>query len=128
MPSATSVSMKDAAVGFLEMASAGEVQEAFDRYVAPSFRHHNVHFQSDARSLAAGMSQNAAAYPQKVYEAKHVVQEGNFVAVHGRVRLQPDERDYALFHLFRFEDGRVVELWDVAQAAPADSPNELGLF
>jgi hypothetical protein len=46
--------------------------------------------------------------------------------VHGRVRLKPDGEDVALFHLFRFADGRVVELWDVSQAAPPDSPNEYG--
>jgi predicted SnoaL-like aldol condensation-catalyzing enzyme len=128
MPSTTSISNKDAAVAFLELASAGKVREAFDRYVAPSFRHHNAYFKSDAESLAAAMAQNAAENPEKVYEAKHVLQDGNLVAVHGRVRLKPNEPDYALFHLFKFENGRVVELWDIAQAAPADSPNELGLF
>jgi predicted SnoaL-like aldol condensation-catalyzing enzyme len=128
MPSTTAISNKDAAVAFLELASAGQVREAFDRYVAPSFRHHNAHFKSDAQSLAAGMAQNAAENPQKVYQAKHVLQEGNLVAIYGRVRLKPNEQDYALFHLFKFENGRVVELWDIAQAVPADSPNELGLF
>jgi hypothetical protein len=31
-------------------------------------------------------------------------------------------------HIFRFAGDRVVELWDVAQPLPADSPNENGAF
>jgi hypothetical protein len=29
---------------------------------------------------------------------------------------------------FRFEGDRIAELWDVGQVAPADSPNEYGMF
>ena len=39
-----------------------------------------------------------------------------------------DEPAVATIHLFRIEAGRIVELWDVGQPAPADSPNEHGLF
>jgi len=31
-------------------------------------------------------------------------------------------------YLFRFENGRIAELWDVAQEIPADSPNANGPF
>ena len=31
-------------------------------------------------------------------------------------------------HIFRFDGDRVVELWDVSQAAPEDSPNRRGMF
>jgi len=30
--------------------------------------------------------------------------------------------------LFRFEDGKIVELWDFGQPVPAESPNTDGLF
>lgn len=128
MASAITVVPREAAVSFLQLASSGNVREAYDRFVAPNFRHHNPYFRGDAASLAAGMAQNAAENPQKEFEVKHVLEEGDLVAVHGRVRLKPDGEDFALFHLFRFADGRIVELWDVAQPAPADSPNEYGMF
>jgi predicted SnoaL-like aldol condensation-catalyzing enzyme len=119
---------KDAAIAFLTLASSGHVHEAYERHVGPGFRHHNPHFRGDAESLAAAMAENAAQNPHKVFEVKHVLQEGDFVAVHGRVRLKPEAGDVALFHLFRFADGRIVELWDIGQPAPPNSPNEFGMF
>jgi predicted SnoaL-like aldol condensation-catalyzing enzyme len=35
---------------------------------------------------------------------------------------------FALAHIFRFENGRIAELWDIAQPAPSDSPNQNGMF
>ena len=31
-------------------------------------------------------------------------------------------------HIFRFEQGRIAELWDLAQPISTDSPNENGMF
>jgi hypothetical protein len=31
-------------------------------------------------------------------------------------------------HLFRFQGDKVVEMWDLGQAVPADSPNQDGIF
>jgi predicted SnoaL-like aldol condensation-catalyzing enzyme len=119
---------KHAAIAFLTLASSGHVREAYERYVAPGFVHHNPHFRGDAESLASAMAKNAAENPDKEFEVKHVLEEGDLVAVHGRVRLRPDGQDVALFHLFRFANDRIVELWDIGQPAPADSPNEHGMF
>ncbi len=30
--------------------------------------------------------------------------------------------------IFRFEGDKVVELWDIGQEIPADTPNEYGMF
>ena len=34
----------------------------------------------------------------------------------------------AVVHFFRFEKGRIAEMWDVGQEIPSDSPNENGMF
>jgi predicted SnoaL-like aldol condensation-catalyzing enzyme len=44
------------------------------------------------------------------------------------VRQNPDDRGGALVHIFRFHGDRVVELWDIGQPVPEDSPNENGMF
>jgi hypothetical protein len=38
------------------------------------------------------------------------------------------ESGVAVVHIFRFNGDRVVELWDVGQTIPADSPNRDGAF
>jgi predicted SnoaL-like aldol condensation-catalyzing enzyme len=129
MPStATTVPPKEAAVSFLTLASAGKVREAYGRFVGPGFRHHNPFFQAGAESLASAMEQNASENPDKVFELIHVLEDGDLVAVHGRVRLKPGGKDIATCHLCRFEEGQIVELWDIAQAEPDNSPNQNGMF
>jgi predicted SnoaL-like aldol condensation-catalyzing enzyme len=124
----TAQAQKEAAMNFLRLAGSGKVREAYGKYVGPGFRHHNAYFRSDADSLMAGMEENAAKNPNKTLDIKHALQDGDLVAVHSHVKLQPGDRGLALVHIFRFQGDRVVELWDIAQPVPDDSPNELGMF
>jgi predicted SnoaL-like aldol condensation-catalyzing enzyme len=125
---ATAVDLKPAATEFLRLASSGKAREAYRRFVAPGFRHHNPHLRGDAASLMTAMEENAAQHPGKALEVKHVLQEGDLVVVHSHVRHEPGERGYALAHIFPFEGDRIVELWDLAQEVPEHSPNEYGMF
>jgi len=124
----TDLALKYAALDFLKLAAAGDVDEAYERHVAPGFRHHNPAFRGDADSLKAGMQANARQNPDKRLEVQRALQDGNEVMVFSRVRQGPDDRGAAVVHLFRFEDGMIVELWDVAQAVPEKSDNENGMF
>ncbi len=124
----TSISRKRAAVSFLRLVSSGRVREAYDQYVEPGFRHHNPYFPGNAASLMAGMEENAARYPDKVFEPLRALEDGDLVAVHSRVRLKPGEPELALVHIFRFAGDRVAEIWDLGQPVPQDSPNENGMF
>jgi predicted SnoaL-like aldol condensation-catalyzing enzyme len=36
--------------------------------------------------------------------------------------------EIALIHIFRFEDGSIIEEWEAAQEVPKESPNENGMF
>jgi predicted SnoaL-like aldol condensation-catalyzing enzyme len=119
---------KDMAVLFLKMAASGEVREAYARFVGPGFRHHNPFFEGSAESLMAGMEENARQNPNKVLEVKRAIAEGELVAVHSHVRQNPDDRGGSVTHIFRFENGRIVELWDVGQPVPEQSPNQYGMF
>lgn len=123
-----SESSKEAAMDFLRLVASGEVGEAYRKYVGPEFRHHNAFFRSDAESLRAAMEENAAKTPNKVLEIQRALQDGDLVAVHSHVRQQPDDRGAAVVHIFRFQGDRIAELWDVGQAVPESSPNELGMF
>ena len=121
-------SHKDAAIAFLELGSSGRVREAYATHVAPTFRHHNPYFPGDAASLAAGMSENAAKFPNKSLHVERAIEEGDLVAVHSRVRLSPEMPEMALVHVFRFEGERIAELWDIGQPVPEDVLNQYGMF
>jgi predicted SnoaL-like aldol condensation-catalyzing enzyme len=124
----TDTNLKDAAVGFLKMTAAGQVEQAFERFAAPDFRHHNPYFAGDAASIKAGMLENAARFPQMLFEVQRAIADGPLVAVHSRARMTPDGADIAIAHILRFEGGRIAEMWDIGQAQPEPMANELGMF
>jgi len=125
----TDLALKYAALDFLKLAAAGNVDEAFERHVVDSnFRHHNPGFRGDAPALREAMQANARQNPDKRLEVQRALQDGNEVMVFSRVRQSEDDRGAAVIHLFRFEDGMIAELWDVGQAIPEDSVNEHGMF
>jgi len=119
---------KEAAVDFLRLAASANVREAYGKYAAPNFRHHNPYFKGDAESLMLGMEENAAKNPQKTLEVHHALRDGDLVAVHSHVRMNPNDRGTGLVHIFRFQGDRIAELWDLAQPVPEESPNENGMF
>jgi predicted SnoaL-like aldol condensation-catalyzing enzyme len=120
---------KEAAKSFLKIAGTGKVQEAYDEYVAPSFIHHNQYLRGDRQSLLTAMQEASKTTPNKSIEIKHVYEDGDTVITHSLVTRQDAEApDIAVVHIFRFEQDRVAELWDVGQPISAESPNENGMF
>jgi predicted SnoaL-like aldol condensation-catalyzing enzyme len=127
-PTTAMPDLKAAAMDFLRKAAAGEVSEAYARYVSPTFRHHNPFFRGDAKSLREAMQENAQKNPNKLLEIQRALQDADLVAVHSRVRQNPQDRGGAVVHLFRFRENRIEELWDIGQAAPEKMVNEHGMF
>jgi len=119
---------KDAAIEFLRLVAAGKVREAFQEHVGAGFRHHNPFFRGDAAALMAAMEQNAAKNPDMLLEIQSAIEEGDRVAVHSRIRQNPEDRGGAVVHVFRFEGDEIVELWDIGQAVPEKSVNDNGMF
>lgn len=119
---------KDIAVSFLTLASSGEVREAYSKFVGDGFRHHNPFFEGSADALSSGMEENARQNPDKIFEVKRAIAEGDFVVVHSHVRQKPIDLGAAVVHIFRFENGKIVELWDVGQPVPKESTNQYGMF
>ena len=117
--------MKSKAIEFLMLASAGQCREAFARYVAPNFRHHNPYYAPDAATLEAGMQANADKFADKKFEVHRAIEEGDLVAVHSRVSLDPGGPTVAVVHIFRFEGDHIAELWDVGQVIAPDAINEM---
>ena len=125
---ATSTSHKTAVQSFLKLAAAGDARRAFSMYVGDGFCHHNAHFPGTAEALMTAMEENARQHPEKTIEFKRLLEEDDQVCVLSHVRMKPGDRGVALAHIFRFEHDRIVELWDIAQPIPDNSPNANGMF
>lgn len=123
------MSNKESAIAFLKMAGSGDVQNAYAKFIAPNFIHHNQYFKGDRQSLLIAMEEAHRKSPNKSIDVKHAYEDGDTVITHSLVmRQDPNESAIAVVHIFRFEKDRVVELWDVGQLIMKDSPNENGMF
>jgi predicted SnoaL-like aldol condensation-catalyzing enzyme len=125
---ADSQSHGDTAVSFLQLVGSGKVRDAYDRFIAANFRHHNAFFRGDRESLMKAMDDSARNNPDKVVEIKRTLEDGNFVAVHSHIRQHAQDRGAAAVHIFRFENDRIAEMWELSQVIPQDSPNQHGVF
>jgi|SRR5690606_5677752 len=119
---------KEIALHFLELAAQGSSRRAFDLYVGEGFKHHNVHYKGDGKTLMEAMEENAIQFPDKIFKIHCALEDGDLVAVHSRVRPMPGDLGAAVMHIFRFEKKKIVELWDFGQAVPKESLNENGMF
>jgi len=120
--------IKEFATSFLRLASSGQVDEAYGKFVGTCFFHHNPYFASDAESLKRAMRENALNNPQMIFEIQRAIHEEQFVVVHSRVRMNANHLGVSLVHIFRFEGEKIVELWDIGQPVPENSVNEHGMF
>lgn len=99
---------------------------AVDRLYAQDYIQHNPNIPQgrDAlRALVAGLS------PDVYYEPGLTVAEGDLVAIHGRIRGWGDAPQVVV-DLFRVEDGRLAEHWDVLQdeVPVAAAPGGVSMF
>jgi predicted SnoaL-like aldol condensation-catalyzing enzyme len=124
----TSHSNKLAAIDFMTLVAAGKVSEAYDTHVGPGFRHHNPHSRGDAVSLREAMQANAKKNPDKMFQIKIALADGDRVATVSHVRQNPHDRGGVVVHVFRFDGERIAELWDVGQSIPEKMVNENGMF
>ncbi len=119
---------KEIALDFLHLVVAGDINQAYDKYVSMYGKHHNMHYSAEFASLKQGMIENHTQFPGKRLMVKNVLGEADLVAVHSNIVMKPGEPGIAVVHIFRFEGDQIIEMWDVGQAIPLDSPNRLGAF
>ena len=76
--------------------------------------------------LIAGFDRD---FPGYAISVERVIAEGDLVFAHCHYTYGPRKRrGKAIAEIFRFENDRIVEHWDVIQDVPAESRNSNGMF
>lgn len=118
---------KAIATEFLRAARRGD-RATLEGLVTAGARHHNAYFPAGMPALFDAMMDAVKDAPDRTLDIKHLVAEGDLVAVHSHVHHRRGEPGVAVVHLFRFEGDQIAELWDLGQVIPPDSPNRDGMF
>ena len=119
---------KQAAVDFLQLVIAGNIDQAYQTYVDMNGKHHNVYFSAGFATLRDAMKENHVKFPKKTFTIKNVFGEGDLIAVHSHLVMAAGDPGIAVVHMFRFQKGKIVEMWDVGQPIPEGLPNKDGPF
>ena len=67
-------------------------------------------------------------FPNSRSEIKRSFVDGDYVIVHVHAVREPGTRGNAIIDIFKLEDGKIVEHWDVAQPIPENPANNNTMF
>jgi predicted SnoaL-like aldol condensation-catalyzing enzyme len=77
-------------------------------------------------------SKNLSAQSSEMeFKVRQLLADGDFVAAYINVlnnKSKPAEGGLRQIHLFRFEDDKIVEYWDITQQIMPNMPNAIGAF
>ena len=121
-------SNREIAMSFFDLLESREFRKWFDKHTSQDFIHHNQYFKGDRESLILAIEEDARNNLDKQVEIKMTLEDGDLVTTYSHVKQNPDDPGFALVHIFRFVDSRIVEICDINQAILEDSPNKNGMF
>jgi len=103
-------------------------EEAVAKYLGPNYRQHNPGAGDGPEPFIAAVKGLTKAFPELRMEPKRIIAEGDLVVLHSHLILKPGDRGTAVVDIFRLENGKIVEHWDVVQEVPETSANNNTMF
>jgi predicted SnoaL-like aldol condensation-catalyzing enzyme len=102
---------------------------SFERYTAPDFIEHKPDIPGGTRvATIAFLEALIAELPQPRWEIVRTIAEGDLVFLHARFTPAEGAPEYAIADVFRLEDCRIVEHWDVVAGPAEDAGNPHSRF
>lgn len=103
-------------------------EDAAKRYIGPSYRQHNPQAGDGPEPFIQFVRGFVGAFPKLQVAIKRQVAEGDLVVQHNHFVRQPGDRGLAVIDIFRLENGKIVEHWDVLQDVPEAAANTNTMF
>jgi len=103
-------------------------EEAVAKYLGPNYRQHNPGAADGPEPFIAAVKWFAQTFPEFRMETKRIIAEGDIVVLHSHLIREPGDRGRAVVDIFRLENGKIVEHWDVVQEVPETSANNNTMF
>jgi predicted SnoaL-like aldol condensation-catalyzing enzyme len=102
--------------------------DAVAKYVGSEYIQHDPQSPNGAEAFIQFATGFAGQFPQLSIDIKRVIAEGDLVAAHLLINMAPENRGMAGVDIFRLQDGKIVEHWDVLQPVPEQAANDNTMF
>ncbi len=106
----------------------GDPEGAVETYLGPTYTQHNPQAPDGGEAFIVFVNGFRGQFPELSIEIKRMVAEGDLVVTHGVIKTSPEDRGMAAADIFRLEDGKIVEHWDVLQPVPEEAANSNTMF
>lgn len=102
--------------------------KAIERHVGDTYTQHNPDYANGPEAIKVAFPAVIDANPDMSFDIKQVFAEGDSVILHSHYKANKNDLGLAIMDIFRLEDEKIVEHWDVLQAVPETSANENTMF
>jgi predicted SnoaL-like aldol condensation-catalyzing enzyme len=113
---------------FYEAAINRKDFEAAAKFLGPRYIQHNPNAADGPEGLKAFTNFLREKFPDSRSEVKHIFADGDYVIQHVHSVRVPGSRGSAIINIFKLENGKIVEHWDVIQEIPEKSANANTMF
>lgn len=119
---------KKAVVEFYQKGINDKDFDAAAKYLGPRYIQHNPSAKDGIDGFKAFVAFLKDKFPGYKSEIKRVFADGDYVILHVHNIREPGTRGRAIMDIFRLENGKIVEHWDVAQDIPETMAHNNGMF
>jgi predicted SnoaL-like aldol condensation-catalyzing enzyme len=119
---------KKIVIDFYEKALNQKDFDAAAQYLGPRYIQHNPTAPDGPEGLRKLVAFLKEKFPNSHNEIKHAFADGDFVILHVHSVREPGQRGRAIVDIFRLENGKIIEHWDVIQDVPEKSANDNTMF
>ena len=119
---------KKAVVDFYDKALNQKDFEAAAKHFGPRYIQHNPNAADGIDGFKKFIEFRREKFPNAKSEIKRALADGDMVILHVHAVREPGERGSAIVDIFRLENGKIVEHWDVVQPIPEKAANGNGMF
>lgn len=102
--------------------------DVIDRYIGSEYINHNPNGGDGADSLRGFIKYFKGAHPQMTHTVHRVLAENDLVLLHSHAILDPGTPGQAVIDIYRVDDGKIVEHWDVIQPVPETTTSGNDMF
>ena len=103
-------------------------EDAISKYLGDTYIQHEPGLADGAEGCLKSHQDMLKEYPDLRLEIKRMIAEGDLITLHLHLIRNEGDRGLAVIDIFRLDNNKLVEHWNVVQEVPETSANDNTMF